>query len=710
MSATSATSATSDSARPRTDAPIQVAILGGGCGAMAAAFELTATEELRRKYAVTVYQQGWRLGGKGASGRNAAACERIEEHGLHMWMGWYENAFRMMRDCYAEWRRSPQSPFQSIDDAFKPSYQLSIAERTHAHPGWHVWNIPLPPAPGEPGRDGRHVGLEELLERGIRWLEARLGEVVERVEARRWHGWPGLLLGDRHPELVAAQTLIGTLRLRIARAHPTVLHGIIGAIARFLDWVVGEVEHTVDEIPLLRHLVLLLRLGGAVLIGFISDVLPHGEQGFARIDRHDFKDWLEQYTSPEVAWSAPVQAFYDMAFAYEDGIRDREHARASAGAVLHTILLMVLGYKKAPLWKMQAGMGDTVFTPLYQVLRARGVRFEFFHRVHDLGLSEDGNWIDRIELRRQARTVGDAPYRPLRPVQHLDCWPSEPLWEQIEGGERLRDELHEQGLTLESAWCSHHVETRVLELGRDFDLVVLGISVAALKDVCPELIERAPGWREMVEATRTVQTLALQLWLTPDLEQLGWTHGETVMTAYASPFASWGEMSDLRPRADWPTRGPSPHGIEYLCGVLPDATPIPPFTDAGFPAREHARVERYARAWLSRYPGLIWPLVCNEKGGLDWGRLYDPQDRRGEARLDWQYFRANVDPTERYVLTVPGSIPHRMEAGGSGILNLYLAGDWVRTRVNAGCVEGAVEGGMRCARAICGSPEHIAGD
>jgi uncharacterized protein with NAD-binding domain and iron-sulfur cluster len=67
----------------------RVAILGGGAGSLAAAFELTATPELRERYDVTVYQLGWRLGGKGASGRRKVGdgAERIEEHGLHVWFG-----------------------------------------------------------------------------------------------------------------------------------------------------------------------------------------------------------------------------------------------------------------------------------------------------------------------------------------------------------------------------------------------------------------------------------------------------------------------------------------------------------------------------------------------------------------------------------------------------------------------------------------------
>src|SRR5262249_58782002 len=82
----------------------RVAIVGGGCAGMATAFELTRPE-LGGQYDVTVYQMGFRLGGKGASGRGPA--DRIEEHGLHLWMGFYENAFRLIRECYAELGRDP---------------------------------------------------------------------------------------------------------------------------------------------------------------------------------------------------------------------------------------------------------------------------------------------------------------------------------------------------------------------------------------------------------------------------------------------------------------------------------------------------------------------------------------------------------------------------------------------------------------------------
>jgi uncharacterized protein with NAD-binding domain and iron-sulfur cluster len=92
-------------AKAKHGAPKKVAIVGGGMAGMTTAWELTHGENWDKeknapRFDVTVYQMGWRLGGKGASGRGDNG--RIEEHGLHVWMGFYENAFRIVRDCYDE--------------------------------------------------------------------------------------------------------------------------------------------------------------------------------------------------------------------------------------------------------------------------------------------------------------------------------------------------------------------------------------------------------------------------------------------------------------------------------------------------------------------------------------------------------------------------------------------------------------------------------
>src|SRR5512143_294613 len=128
--------------------PIEVAVIGGGCAAVTAAFELTRPEH-RGTYHVTVYQLGWRLGGKGASGRGLGG--RIEEHGFHVWMGFYENAFRLLRECYGELGRDPaKSRFANWRDAFSPTPVVGLADRS-PDGAWHTWMACFPPGKGLPG-------------------------------------------------------------------------------------------------------------------------------------------------------------------------------------------------------------------------------------------------------------------------------------------------------------------------------------------------------------------------------------------------------------------------------------------------------------------------------------------------------------------------------------------------------------------------------
>ena len=57
---------------------VKIAILGGGIGALTAAFYLTSEPYWKDRYDITVYQLGWRLGGKGASGRTAYVEDDVD--------------------------------------------------------------------------------------------------------------------------------------------------------------------------------------------------------------------------------------------------------------------------------------------------------------------------------------------------------------------------------------------------------------------------------------------------------------------------------------------------------------------------------------------------------------------------------------------------------------------------------------------------------
>ena len=75
--------------------------------------------------------------GKGASTRGVHG--RIEEHGLHVWLGYYDNAFRLIREVYDELDRptaDPACPVATWRDAFIPSDLVGVEdwrEGTWAH-------------------------------------------------------------------------------------------------------------------------------------------------------------------------------------------------------------------------------------------------------------------------------------------------------------------------------------------------------------------------------------------------------------------------------------------------------------------------------------------------------------------------------------------------------------------------------------------------
>jgi uncharacterized protein with NAD-binding domain and iron-sulfur cluster len=62
----------------------------------------------------------------------------------------------------------------------------------------------------------------------------------------------------------------------------------------------------------------------------------------------------------------------------------------------------------------------------------------------------------------------------------------------------------------------------------------------------------------------------------------------------------------------------------------------------------------------------------------------------------------NIDPSDRYVQSLPGSDQYRLRPDESGYDNLVLAGDWTDCGMNAGCIEAAVMSGLQAANAVLG--------
>src|SRR5688572_26614463 len=163
----------------------KIAILGGGMGGLSVAFELTRRPDLRRDHDVTVYQQGFLLGGKGASVRNLEEHARIEEHGLHIWLGFYENAFALIRACYEELGRPPEKPLATWRDAFLPHDFLVVMEQARGR--WIPWHFDFPRNGAAPGDGAEPPGAGDYAVRILQWLLTVLAD-WNRTEERKYPG------------------------------------------------------------------------------------------------------------------------------------------------------------------------------------------------------------------------------------------------------------------------------------------------------------------------------------------------------------------------------------------------------------------------------------------------------------------------------------------------------------------------------------------
>src|SRR5262249_33759173 len=147
----------------------RIAILGGGMAALTAAFEITNAPDWQDHFELTVYQLGWRLGGKGASGRNADHYQRIEGDGLHIFLGVYDNAFRVMKACYAELGRPPGAPLATWQDAFKPHSYIVLMEQLRDR--YVPWAMNFPTNSDEPGTGGVLPTPWAIIEMILGWLK-----------------------------------------------------------------------------------------------------------------------------------------------------------------------------------------------------------------------------------------------------------------------------------------------------------------------------------------------------------------------------------------------------------------------------------------------------------------------------------------------------------------------------------------------------------
>ncbi|SOH95034.1 Flavin containing amine oxidoreductase [Monaibacterium marinum] len=645
----------------------KIAILGGGFGALTAAWHLTATPKLRARYEVEIWQMGWRLGGKCATGRDDR--NRILEHGLHFWFGCYDNAWAMLRDVYEEWDRPENCPFKTGLDAFEPQNYTPLWTQTQDD-DWGFWDITWPTNVDERGSGDVNLSIRGMLSQLASLLKELLHFAFDDDDDEDHKA-----VGHQDSDLKSAQKKIITPEGSDTEALEHLRH-VREAFA----------PKRQEGLPIGGLFKDLLHLGATFAAGITWDVLICGKS-LDDLNAIEFRHWLKKHGGdPEIIDNtAVVRAIYDCCFWYLEG--DHKRPSVGTGTALRVILRILTTYKGSVMYTVKAGMAEAVVAPLYDVLQARGVKFNFFHKTTGLHLDAAENSIAKITIAQQAKTKG--PYQATKVIDGVPTWPAHPYWDQLENGEALRD----AGVDFENHWSPPYpTKELTLKRGRDFDHVILGIAMGGYKPVnnsepsiAQELIDQAGPFADMVHNIGLVPTLAAQVWLPETTHELGWDDRPATVSG-PERFDIWSDMSQLLP-----VEGGT-GSIHYFCGAYASTAFKEP---AHSNAQEKALADVTAQfeAWVADYGTVAW---C----------------ARAPAPLlpEQTYIRANIDPAECCVGAAAGEVQFRLPADGSGFDNLTLAGCHIRTGLNTTCVESAVMSGMQASRAISGQPRKVVGE
>jgi hypothetical protein len=195
-------------------------------------------------------------------------------------------------------------------------------------------------------------------------------------------------------------------------------------------------------------------------------------------------------------------------------------------------------------------------------------------------------------------------------------------------------------------------------------------------------------WRRIGDLP-TVATMSAQVWLSKSLEELGWYRGSGIVTAMGLAFQTWADMTHTLPveaRAGAPADSRS---VAYFCGVQSEDE-ISLFGDDRKPVDDalDSMLESGMRdAWPAAYPAVPpQPGVTSTAKDLETAR----------------YVVSNAFGSDRYSLSLPGTIDDRVSPLDPAIANMSVAGDWTACGLDAGCIEAAVMSGMLAAHAVSG--------
>jgi|GEM_PF-3048209 len=489
------------------------------------------------------------------------------------------------------------------------------------------WDLHFSPGPGTPGDRARDCALGE---RG-----------------------PGTSVEELYMEIQAwlrrrANTWISSPLARLA--------GILSDIDQNKR---GDIRRAFAATPVkLRRGSILLELAAATLHG-LARLRRRGAE-LRSINDRTLVAWLEENAplgalTAQTRASSALRMAHEIVFAFAGG--DTAQPNLAAGVGVGGLIRLLINPQGAITYHMRAGMGETVISPLYDAIltRAPATRVLLHHRVSALLPDRSRNSVAAVNLEVRGSAAQHRVER--RQFGELQVWVEAPV--------------------------SGPAQQLRLERGRDFDDLVLAIPGPALAPVTQALCQRSPGLRNALAATRSIRTVAAQLWLARSAAACGLgsgPRGEPVLAGgYPPPWTNLGDYAHVIAAESW--QPPAPQGLLMLCG---------PVVESG------AAVEVLFDQWWRAHGRRILPAAPSDSDALaQWCRSL--------------YLRDNAAPTDRFVSAEAGTIDQRLAPDASGFDNLYLAGDWTHTGLNASSVEAAVISAMVVKRAIAGENHAIYG-
>jgi uncharacterized protein with NAD-binding domain and iron-sulfur cluster len=473
----------------------------------------------------------------------------------------------------------------------------------------------------------------------------------------------------------------------LVKAFQVLLEALTGtSFSMLMGLVKGGSKNPVQR-QVLKFALVLLR-------GLTEDVIVKGKS-WEELDAIDFRAWMMGHAPvfgfDDLEWSAIMQVPYDGIFAYEGP--DQSKPVLGAGMAAKMLMKLVTDYEKAPYHVMTAGMGEAVVMPLYEVLKARGVRTEMFCRVTEIRMI--GSRVDEIVIQRQARVLaGDDAYDPVVHVKGTPCWRRDPDPAQLDPASPALTEDPFSDASTASIGAPI-----TLKHGVDFDWVICGLPAP----VTAHVLRGHAGipLLENIAKLPTVATLHAQLWTSETLHALGWTKpwgggASKVVGGFRQPLNSMLDSEHVLGREDWGPGGP--RGLLYASGPFGAGWATDSEVKAARAAAQTA-ADAEARTWVQDELGKLLPAA--EVGGrFDLGRLHAP--RSPGAPMADQYVRCNVDRSSRYLLMKPGTLRLRPRPSDASLANLRFVGDWTRNGIDIPCMEGTVTSALEAIASITG--------